>query len=174
MAGHVTTHKEDSSAKWSMPMKTAPMTDGKLVIYTPLSIEPTAHCDTGLIMHLLLVAFFCLTSPFLSNVSGITFQIYYLHSILRVGFWKNTTKREQKSRTANCKPHPSTQLLSIIKPIFSSPLPSAYVYHTTGSKLRRKRSVVLLPPCTSRKHSILRLGKWSSGREKEPFPMNVQ
>ena len=48
MAGHMTTHKEDSSAKRSMPMKTAPMTDGKLVIYTPLSIEPTAHCDNWL------------------------------------------------------------------------------------------------------------------------------
>ena len=64
------------------------------------------------------------------------------------------TMTEEKSRAANPKPHPSMQMFSIQKQVFSPTLPHVRVYHPAGSELRRQGGMLFIVPKASRKHSV--------------------
>ena len=64
------------------------------------------------------------------------------------------TMTEKKSRVANPKPHPSMQMFSIQKQVFSPTLPHVRVNHPAGSELRRQGGMLFIAPKASRKHSV--------------------
>lgn len=92
-------------------------------------IEPTAHrgnrLDNAPFIGCLPL---CLTSPlpfkrFWAHIPNILSALQFSG----LDSERTQTKTEQKSRTADSKPQPSMHRFSIMKPVFSSPLPSARV-----------------------------------------------